>query len=76
MKGGHAPIPLVGVSLAPSQVPSVPTQQTMHLLKALPTNTGMRMPSPGGWARRTWAGPSWTVSVPGCWSTMAPELTQ
>ena len=26
MKGGHAPIPLVGVSLAPPQAPGVPTQ--------------------------------------------------
>ena len=75
-KGGHAPIPLVGVSPVLPQVPGTPAQQTMHLLKALPTNTGTRMPSPGGWARRIWAGPSWMVSVPGCWSTMVPESTQ
>ena len=23
-----------------------------------------------------WAGPSWMVSVPGCWSTTVPESTQ
>ena len=65
VKVGHTPTPLAGVNPAVLKVPG-----------ALPTSTGMRMPSPGGWAQRIWAGPSWMVSRPGCWSTMVPELTQ
>ena len=46
------------------------------LLEAFPTNTGMRTPSPDGWAQRIWAGPFWMASAPRCWWTMAPESTQ
>ena len=63
IKGGHAPTPLAGISPVAPQ-------------GALPTNTGMRTPSPGGWARRIWAGPSWMASAPRCWWTMAPESTR
>ena len=76
MKGDHAPMQLMGMGLAPAQASDLPTQETRSLLVPPPTNIGTKMPSPGGWERRTWVGLSLMASEPGCWWTMVPESTQ